>query len=234
MGKRFEQTDEPIDNLAISKKRCIELTQSPPDSPGIAPKALDLDELTSFCDYIIPPHALRTDRRLQVHVADRHLQTFFRTIHIYLPILDQARFNAKYSSLRKLFGDKRLIFATHDDSSRPQFVCLLYAVLALGALYEDDKEDSSIWASWYFAEAQSMLGRLLDASNLELTQAATFLGAYAQHAIKPNCEHSCCWSGIEEFTDLRLNSGIQPQWNGGEAGILHRAERRVFTQIFGL
>jgi hypothetical protein len=67
-------------------------------------------------------------------------------------------------------------------------MCLLYAVLALGALYENDQADSSAWASWYFAEAQSMLGRLLDANNLALIQAATFLGAYAQHAIKPNCK----------------------------------------------
>lgn len=154
------------------------------------PKTLDLDELTSFCDYIVPPHALRGDRRLQAHIADRHIQSFFRTIHIFLPILDQPRFKEKYNSLRKIFGDKRLVFATTEDPSRPQFVCLLYAILALGALYEDDHDDSPMWASWYFAEAQSMLGRLLDAGNLELTQAATFLGAYAQHAIKPNLAYN--------------------------------------------
>lgn len=106
-------------------------------------------------------------------------------------MLDQTRFRSIYSSLRKFLGDKRLIFATNDDSRRPQFICLLYAVLALGALYEDDEDDSPVWASWYFGEAQSMLGRLLGASNLELTQAATFLGAYAQHAIKPNRKCSC-------------------------------------------
>lgn len=98
------------------------------------------------------------------------------------------RFKSRYNALRKFFGDKRLVYATMEDSNRPQFVCLLYAILALGALYEDDQEDSPTWASWYFAEAQSMLGRLLDASNLDPTQAATFLGAYAQHAIKPNCK----------------------------------------------
>jgi hypothetical protein len=48
-------------------------------------------------------------------------------------------------------------------------------VLALGALYEDEHEDSSSWASWYFAEAQEMLGRLLMASNIQLVQASTLL-----------------------------------------------------------
>ncbi|KAF9699532.1 hypothetical protein EKO04_002477 [Ascochyta lentis] len=190
LGKRIEHADGTSKNVSATKKRRIEPPQSPSDSPGVAPKALNLDELTSFCDYIVPPHALRSDRRLQVHITDRHLQAFFCTIHLFLPVLDQTRFRSRYSSLRKLIGDKRLVCATDDDASRPQFVCLLYAVLALGALYEDDEDDSPMWASWYFGEAQSMLGRLLDASNLELTQAATFLGAYAQHAIKPNLAYN--------------------------------------------
>lgn len=138
----------------------------------------------------MPPHALRGDRRLQAHIADRHLDNFFQTIHTFLPILDKPRFRIKYNSLRKFFRDRRFIFATTEDPNRTQFICLLYAILALGAMYEDDQDDSATWASWYFAEAQSMLGRLLDASNLELTQAATFLGAYAQHAIKPNLAYN--------------------------------------------
>ncbi|UPX11465.1 uncharacterized protein EKO05_0002071 [Ascochyta rabiei] len=168
LGKRLEHTESTSTDISTTKKRRIELVHSSEGSPAIAPKALDLDELTSFCDYIVPPHALRSDRRLQLHITDRHLQAFFCTIHLFLPVLDQARFRL----------------------SRPQFVCLMYAVLALGALYEDGEDDSPAWASWYFGEAQSMLGRLLDASNLELTQAATFLGAYAQHAIKPNLAYN--------------------------------------------
>ncbi|KAF3007584.1 hypothetical protein E8E13_007489 [Curvularia kusanoi] len=105
-------------------------------------------------------------------------------------MLDQARLKLRYNTLRHAIGDKRLIFATPKDNNRPQFVCLLYATCALGALYEDGHDDSSAWASWYFAEAQSMLGRLLGASNLDLAQAAILLGAYAQHAMKPNLAYN--------------------------------------------
>ncbi|KAH6643575.1 fungal-specific transcription factor domain-containing protein [Boeremia exigua] len=187
LGKTFDHRNDAAIDPPSKKRR---LDSSPPESPNTAHKTLDLDELTSFCDYVVPPHALRGDRRLQVHVADRHLENFFRTIHIFLPILDQAHLKARYNALRRLFGDKQLTFATSGEPNRPQFVCLLYSILALGALYEDDQDDSCVWASWYFAEAQSMLGRLLDASNLDLAQAATFLGAYAQHAIKPNLAYN--------------------------------------------
>jgi hypothetical protein len=37
--------------------------------------------------------------------------------------------------------------------------------LALGALYEDNQDDSPIWMPWYFAEAQSMLGRVIEGSS---------------------------------------------------------------------
>lgn len=192
------------------------------------PKTLDLDELTSFCDYIIPPHALRGNRRLQVHIADRHLENFFRTIHIFLPMLDKSRFKQKYNSLRKDFGDKRLVFATTEDPNRPQFVCLLYAILALGALYEDDQDDSSMWASWYFAEAQNMLGRLLDASNLELTQAATFLGAYAQHAIKPNLAYNL--NGIA--ARLAYSIGLTVESMHGSLGFDKEEAKRTWAIIY--
>jgi hypothetical protein len=192
------------------------------------PKTLDLDELTSFCDYIIPPHALRGDRRLQVHIADRHLENFFRTIHIFLPVLNKSRFKEKYNSLRKIFGDKRLVFATTEDPNRPQFVCLLHSLLALGALYEDDQDDSSMWASWYFAEAQNMLGRLLDASNLELTQAAAFLGAYAQHAIKPNLAYNL--NGIA--ARLAYSIGLNVESMHRSLGFDKEEARRTWAIIY--
>ncbi|KAJ4399549.1 hypothetical protein N0V91_009374 [Didymella pomorum] len=194
----------------------------------MVPKTLDLDELTSFCDYIVPPHALRGNRRLQVHIADRHLENFFRTIHIFLPILEKSRFKQKYDALRKVFGDKRLVFATSEDPNRPQFVCLLHAILALGALYEDDQDDSSMWASWYFAEAQSLLGRLLDASNLELTQAAAFLGAYAQHAIKPNLAYNL--NGIA--ARLAYSIGLNVESMHRSLGFDKEEARRTWAIIY--
>ncbi|KAH7109204.1 fungal-specific transcription factor domain-containing protein [Dactylonectria macrodidyma] len=185
LGKRLRQLEDASDSSAPAKQRLHHSNPERLASRDESSRSLGLDELTGFCDYVIPLNALRSDRYLRDNIADRHIDSFFQTIHVLLPILDPVAFRARYGSLRQLFGDRRLFLATTDDPRRPQFACLLYAVLALGALYEDEQEDSSSWASWYFAEAQDMLGRLLNASNLQLVQ-ATLLGAYAQHAIKPN------------------------------------------------
>lgn len=140
-------------------------------------ESLGLGGLTTYCDYVIPPHAFRDHRRLREEIADRHVENFFQTIHFLLPVFDINTFQNKYKNFRPLFGDNRLLLPTSEISGQQQYLCLLYAVLALGALYEDGREDSSSWASWYFAEAQAILGRLLDAANLELVQAAMLMAS---------------------------------------------------------
>ncbi|KAL6705917.1 hypothetical protein ACN47E_006196 [Coniothyrium glycines] len=187
LGKRFRQIEEadPDAEPQAKQQRSMSTIRSLTDQSDRT-RCLDFDEITSCCDLFIPANAPRRNLYLRDVVADRHLDSFFRTFHLFLPVLEPKAFRARYATLRKLFGDRRLALPTSDDLSRPQFVCLTYAVLALGALADDDGDDNLSWASWYFAEAQDMLGRLLDAGNLQLTQAAMFLGAYAQHAIKPN------------------------------------------------
>ncbi|KAF1980321.1 hypothetical protein BU23DRAFT_445114 [Bimuria novae-zelandiae CBS 107.79] len=228
LGKRIKQMEDASGSSPIAKHRRtdpnLELLASHEDSS----KSLSLDELTSCCDYVVPLNAWRSDRYLRESIADRHLDSFFRTIHVFLPVLESVAFRARYSSLRKLFGDRRLVFATPDDSSRPQFVCLLYAVLALGALYEDEREDSPSWASWYFAEAQDMLGRLLDAGNLQLIQAATFLGAYAQHVIKPNLAYIL--TGIA--TRLAFSIGLNVESLHHSLGFDLQEARRTWSIIY--
>lgn len=133
---------------------------------------LGLHTMLDSYDLVMPHNtAIRRYRTLQKDVADRHLENFFATIHIYFPIFDIPRFRAKYSRLRDLFGSN-LLFTS--NQVQQQSLCLLYAVLALGALYADD-DDSSFWASWYFSEAQELLGRLFDAISLELVQAGMFM-----------------------------------------------------------
>lgn len=177
LGKRFRQLEDACDSAASAKHQRAGSASVPPSpqEESSSSKSLDLDELTAYCDYVVPPNALRGDRYLRESIADRHLDSFFHTIHALLPVLDPVSFRRKYASIRPFFGDRRLFLATRDDPSQPQFVCLLYAVLALGALYEDEADDNSGWTTWYFAEAQDMLGRLLDASNFQLIQAAMFL-----------------------------------------------------------
>lgn len=125
---------------------------------------------------LVMPHntAIRRYRTLQKDVADRHLENFFATIHIYFPIFDIPTFRAKYARLRDLFDSNLLFTSPSENQVQQQTLCLLYAVLALGVLYSDD-DDSLSWASWYFSEAQELFGRLFDAVSLELVQAGMFM-----------------------------------------------------------
>lgn len=176
LSKRINQLEE---DAGLSPKRVCSTSRSQntgPSSTSPRSENLGLDELLGFHDYIIPANTpFRPHRCLQREVADRHLDSFFRTVHVFLPIFNISTFRERYTKLESLLGDNRLFVPRQENLNQQQFVCLLHVVLALGALYEDEREDSSSWASWYFAEAQEMLGRLFDAVSLELVQAAMLM-----------------------------------------------------------
>ncbi|EEU33338.1 uncharacterized protein NECHADRAFT_89550 [Fusarium vanettenii 77-13-4] len=189
-NKRVRQLDDVLEGNPPAKRRRNDLAagQQPPNDKSS--DSLRLEGLTSFCDYVVPLNDLRGDRYLRELIAGRHIDSFFRTIHIFLPILD--------------------------------------IVLALGALYEDKREDSSSWASWYFAEAQQMLGRLLDSSNIQLVQAATFLGAYAQHTIKPNLAYIL--NGLA--TRLAFSTGLNVESLHSSLGVDAEEAKRTWWVIY--
>ncbi|KAI9154777.1 transcriptional regulatory protein [Paramyrothecium foliicola] len=228
LDKRLRQLDDVMEGTPPAKQRRSDPNawQEPPNNEGS--DSLGLKDLTGFCDYIVPLNDLRGDRYLREPITDRHLDSFFSTIHIFLPFLDPIVFRARYKSLRQLFGDRRLFLPTLDDPRRPQFVCLLYAVLALGALYENERDDSSAWASWYFAEAQEMLGRLLNSSNIQLVQAAMLLGAYAQHTIKPNLAYIL--NGVA--TRLAFSTGLNVELLHSSLGVDAQEARRTWWVIY--
>ncbi|KAF5230013.1 hypothetical protein FANTH_14012 [Fusarium anthophilum] len=231
LGKRLRQLEDvPDDDNEIppATRRREDANYQHQEPRETCCQTLALDELPGFCDYVVPLNAIRSDRYIHEQIANRHMDSFFKTIHFLLPILSPATFKARYNSLRNLFGDRRLSLATLDDPTRPQFVCLMYAVLALGALYEDEREDSSLWASWYFAEAQNMLGHLLNASNLELIQALTLLGAYAQHAIKPNLAYIL--NGVA--ARLAFSNGLNVESMHGSLGVSTEVARRTWWIIY--
>ncbi|KAF4986349.1 hypothetical protein FGRMN_10876 [Fusarium graminum] len=231
LGKRLRQLEDYTNDDSVIQPPTRRRNNSDPEheaSGGKGSKDLILDEIPGFCDYVVPLNAPRSDRYLLEKVADRHISNFFTTIHFLLPILTPAAFRNRYKALRQLFGDRRLSLPTLDDPTRPQFVCLMYAVLALGALYEDEQDDSSSWASWYFAEAQDILGRLVNASNLELVQASTLLGAYAQHAIKPNLAY--IFNGLA--TRLAFSNGLNIESLHGSLGIDTQEARRTWWMIY--
>lgn len=176
----FERLNRVADGTSpfnLSVKSPIDVSQAQTGT-SFSPDALGLQSLLDSYDFIMPLNMpIRRHRALQKEVADRHVDNFFATIHVYFPIFDMSSFRTKYTRLRALFGSN-LLFASQGDSHlQPQTLCLLYAVLALGALYADDRdsEDNSSWAAWYFSEAEELLGRLFDAVTLELVQAVMFM-----------------------------------------------------------
>lgn len=138
--------------------------------------ALGLGRLLGDYDYVTPLNiASRRYRSFRKEVADTHLKTFFSTIYIYFPVMEESILQEKYLRLRDIFSSRTLLSIRPVYQGHHQELCLLYAILSLGALYCDNGEDSSGWASWYFLEAQELLGHLLDAVNLDLVHAAMFM-----------------------------------------------------------
>lgn len=175
LGKRDRVDDSSSEAIPPHKYPCLSARQRSLPTQTKELKGLDLNELLGYCDYVVPQGELRHYRNLREEVADRHFENFLKTIHIFLPLFNESKLKKRYQEIRPLFGDHRLLIPSVERQSQPQFVCLLYAILALGALYEDGHEDSSSWASWYFVQAQEMLGRYLDAADLELVQAAMLM-----------------------------------------------------------
>ncbi|KAH9207575.1 fungal-specific transcription factor domain-containing protein [Leptodontidium sp. 2 PMI_412] len=228
LGKRIQQLEACADPAPLRKR--LHIGNRMPVGDCIQEvESLDLNDLAGVCDYVLPSNVvLGQHRRLRSDVTDRHVESFFRTIHIFLPIFDVSKFKAKYSALRSIFRDNRLYVLTQGGHNRQQFLCLLYAVLALGALYEDERDDNSSWASWYFAQAQEILGHMLDAVNLELVQAAMLLGAYAQHAIKPSLAYNL--AGIA--TRLAFSIGLNIGSNYGSPAFDAEEARRTWWMIY--
>ncbi|RVX74754.1 hypothetical protein B0A52_01031 [Exophiala mesophila] len=227
LGKRLNRFNDGDSSVSASRGTNSEQGPLPEDRrPSIGVPGLQT--LLDAYDYVMPLNTpVRRYRSLQQDVADRHLDNFFATIHVYFPIFDVSAFRAKYSQLRELFGSNLLHAPNGDIQGQQQSLCLLYAILALGALYAAD-EDSSSWASWYFSEAQELLGRLYDAVNLQLVQAAMFMGAYAQHALKPNLAYNLAGTATRMAFSIGLN--LDPtlashDWDGEEG-------RRTWWMLF--
>ncbi|KAH8801443.1 fungal-specific transcription factor domain-containing protein [Xylogone sp. PMI_703] len=188
LGKQLRQFKEELSPLRLERLRQTFHRESM--QPKDTAENLDLSKLLGSCDYVVPYNGAFQQKALSKDVADRHVANFFQTIYFFLPVFRVQRFRKRYEELRELLGDNAGFLTPRLTSDRQQSLCLIYAVLALGALYEYGRDDSSTWAAYYFGEAQNILGRLLDAVNIELVQAALLMGAYAQHVINPNLAYN--------------------------------------------
>jgi hypothetical protein len=106
----------------------------------------------------------------QDDMAADHIKCFFDTVSHIVPILDSLGFSSTYCSF---LPPSVLNLTTRDEALQKQ--CLVYSVLALGALYSVTGSTISGRAANYYSGAQSLLGRLFGHDCLELVQATLFM-----------------------------------------------------------
>lgn len=108
----------------------------------------------------------------QEDLAERHIDCFFDKISDIIPVLNVPDFRSAYYSF--LNPGNASPSAPQNPRSR-QRQCLVYSVLALGALYSETDRSGPEWAAEYFAKAQGLLGHLVGENCLELVQAAMLM-----------------------------------------------------------
>lgn len=110
--------------------------------------------------------------RFQHNLAKEHIECFFDRVSDIVPVLNVPDFWSVYYSFANPGN------ASPSESHNPRFrqrQCLIYSVLALGALCSDTDSSGPECAANYFAEAQGLLGQLFGESCLELVQAAMMM-----------------------------------------------------------
>ena len=108
----------------------------------------------------------------QENLANKHIDCFFDKISDIIPVLNVPAFRSSYYSFLNPGN------ASPSESQIPrsrQRQCLIYSVLALGALYSETDRSGPEWAAKYFVKAQGLLGQLFGDNCLELVQATMFM-----------------------------------------------------------
>lgn len=163
LNERLQEFEKQGDDRPPPNKRPRLLVQ------GSAENECELDGI--FENNAFVPGTSQQARKWQLRgdVANAHIHNFFNTIHTFLPVLDPEAFWQRY---HKFWASPP---SESETIASQQWQCLMYAVLAMGALYANTGANNTEWAANYFAEAQDLLGKLFDAISIETVQAATIM-----------------------------------------------------------
>ena len=111
----------------------------------------------SFYDSSLTPNDPFLENR---EILDRHIDSYFSTVHTLLPILHEGAF-------RKLYGVFWREVERKESRKDEHYICrdaldagvmpLVFAVACHGALYSADTEDQREWARGYFVRARRWL-----------------------------------------------------------------------------
>jgi hypothetical protein len=138
-------------------------------TPETESNKLDLDVMFNHDSHYQANFHRPKGWKLRESIADVHVDNYFSTIHNILPVVHPEAFRTAY---HQFWSASPL--DTETITSR-QWQCLMYSVLAMGALYSDTGANDADWASNYFSEAQELLGPLFGATCIETVQAAMLM-----------------------------------------------------------
>lgn len=115
-------------------------------------------------------------------IIDRHVDSFFNTVHPLLPILHEGAFRKLYGVFWKEVerkGSRREsdVVEIGRDALDAGVMPLVFAVACHGALYSADSDDQREWARGYFARARRWLS-VFETGSFE-TMIAMYLLVYA-------------------------------------------------------
>lgn len=165
-------------NLLIPVERLLNDPQCDSEPPNKRQKRPGREsELTSALlneglqDQIYATESIHKLRGLQIRerIADAHFDCFLESVNDAIPVLAPSTLRAAY----ELFWSSSP--SELETSTSRQRQCLIYSVLALGSLYSNTESDDFEWASYYFAEAQSLIGTLFNTNSLSTVQAAMMM-----------------------------------------------------------
>lgn len=106
---------------------------------------------------------------IRERIADAHFDCFLGAVSDTIPVLAPSTLRSAYQQFWSSSPSES------DTSLSRQRQCLVYSVLALGSLYSSKGPESSEWASYYFTEAQGLIGTLFNTNSLDTVQAALMM-----------------------------------------------------------
>ncbi|CAI7651891.1 unnamed protein product [Penicillium pancosmium] len=110
---------------------------------------------------------------IRERISDAHIDCFLGAVSDTIPVLAPSTVRAAY---QKFWSSSPSELETSLSRQRQ---CLIYSVLALGSLYSSKGPEGSEWASYYFTEAQGLIGTFFNTNSLETVQAAMMMDVFS-------------------------------------------------------
>ncbi|RGP78258.1 fungal zn2-cys6 binuclear cluster domain-containing isoform 1 [Fusarium longipes] len=162
------------------------------------------------------------------HVTDFLIDTYFKSVHWFMMVLDEPSFRENY---------KRIIVSGAAFQSELAFVTLLMMVLAIASRYATTAEIRDSCPDFDMESLQtSLLGKvkqyiydLYDDACLEAVQITILLGSFYLYNAKPNLAFAILGAGIKCAQAMGLH--LESTWKT-QSEIVREMQRRTWWELF--